>query len=376
MVDRGVTLAEIARVDMNIDVSFPPDALRSLSKEEIFNRIVTAKRELSGSLFILGHHYQRDEVFNFADSTGDSFLLSKTAAKSDAKLIVFCGVHFMAETADIVSSREQKVFLPNIEAGCSLADMADIEQVDSAFTKLNEITGERHIPITYINSKVSLKAFCGRNGGIVCTSSNAQRALEWAWEQGERVIFFPDQHLGRNSAHKMGVSPDRIITWDSTKPLGGNSEESVRQSKLVLWEGFCDVHMQFFREGIDALRERYPDIKIIVHPECRFNVAQSADYMGSTEQIIRAVKDSPSGSKWAVGTESHMVDRLAKQCSDKLVISLSKEPVFCPTMSIIEPVHLMYQLENLAKGNLINRVVVEETLKSDALTAINRMLEL
>ncbi len=376
MVNIGLTLQAIMSTDMNINIAYSPDSLKKLSRGEIDYRIREAKEKLSDSLLILGHHYQRDEVFKYADATGDSFALAKAAAKASAKFIVFCGVHFMAETADIITSPYQKVFLPNIEAGCSLADMADILEVEEAWHEISANTDDKNIPITYINSNVELKAFCGGNGGIVCTSSNARSALEWAWRNGDRVLFFPDQHLGRNTAYKMGIPLEQMVMWDPEQTYGGNSMEKISMSKIVLWKGYCDVHQHFSKEYVDYLRGKYPDINIIAHPECNFDVAQSADYMGSTEYIIKKVRESVRGTKWGVGTEKHLVNRLQKQYPEKEIFFLQEYGPECETMSSITQSHLLFQLENLVEGNLINQVLVEDDIKEDALIAINRMLDL
>lgn len=361
---------------MNINIAHPPDLLKKLSRAKIDHRIIEAEEKLSDSLLILGHHYQRDEVFKYADATGDSFVLAKIAAKTSAEFIVFCGVHFMAETADIITLTGQKVFLPNIEAGCSLADMADIKKVEEAWQEISANTGDRNIPITYINSNVELKAFCGRNGGIVCTSSNARSALEWAWRKGDRVLFFPDQHLGRNTAYKMGIPLKRMVMWNPEQPHGGNLPEKISRSKIVLWNGYCDVHQHFSKEYVDYLREKYPDINIIAHPECNFEVAQSADYMGSTEYIIKKVRESARGTKWGIGTEKHLVNRLQKQFPEKEIYFLQDYGPECETMSSIRQIHLLFQLENLVECNMINQVSVEDKIKKYALIAINRMLDL
>jgi len=376
MVNIELTLKIIMSTDMNINVAYPPDSLKKLLRAEIDYRIREAREKLSDTLLILGHHYQRDEVFKYADATGDSFALAKTAAKASAEFIVFCGVHFMAETADIITSPDQKVFLPNATAGCSLADMADIQKVEKAWEEINANTEDRNIPITYINSNVELKAFCGRNGGIVCTSSNARSALEWAWRKGDRILFFPDQHLGRNTAYKMGIPLEQMVMWDPEQRCGGNSVEKISSSKIVLWRGYCDVHQHFTKEYIDYLREKYPAINIIAHPECNFKVAQYANYMGSTEYIIKKVKESAKGTKWGVGTEKRLVNRLQKQYPEKEIFFLQEYGPECETMSSITQAHLLFQLESLVKGNLINRVSVEDDIKKDALIAINRMLDL
>jgi len=310
------------------------------------------------------------------DYRGDSFALAKIAAKSTAELIVFCGVHFMAETADLLTSAQQKVFLPNIDAGCSLADMADIGAVTYAWQKMREASGNNLIPVTYINSHLELKAFCGQNGGIVCTSSSARAALEWAWQQKSKVFFFPDQHLGRNVASRMGIAPEEIIMYDPKRPLEAEFVRRIEKARLILWNGFCCVHQAFFLSDIERLRRSIPHIKIIVHPECPAEVAHNADFMGSTEYIIKTVSASETGSAWGVGTERNLVYRLAEQLRDRQVILLNEKASLCRSMAMITPIHLLYQLECLSAGNLVNQVLVEECYRENALRAVKRMLSL
>jgi len=361
---------------MDINVSFPPEEYFRLTNEEIDGRILAAKSVLGDSLFILGHHYQRDEVIRYADAVGDSFGLSKKAAQTSAKFIVFCGVHFMAETADIVTAPDQKVFMPDVTAGCSLADMANIDQVEKAWQKINFFNPKKTIPITYINSSVALKAFCGKNDGIVCTSSNAQKALEWAWARGERIFFFPDQFLGLNTAYRMGVPLEQILVWNQDKPFGGHSKPAIEKSRLILWNGSCCVHQEFSKEHIDLLRREDPAIQIISHPECNFDVVQSSDFVGSTEYIIRKISESPDRTHWGVGTEKNLVNRLKNRFPNKKIVFLQNYEPFCVSMSQTTAVHLLYVLENLAKGSLINQVLVESENRENALMALNRMLEL
>ncbi|MDD5764960.1 MAG: quinolinate synthase NadA [Candidatus Marinimicrobia bacterium] len=361
---------------MDINVTFPSEEYFRLTDKEVNERILVAKSALGDSLFILGHHYQRDEVIRYADAVGDSLGLSKKAAQTSAKFIVFCGVHFMAETADIITAPDQVVFMPDVTAGCSLADMANIDQVEKTWQKMHYFSPEKTIPITYINSNVALKAFCGKNDGIVCTSSNAQKALEWAWSNGKRIFFFPDQFLGLNMAYRMGVPLEQILVWDQNKPFGGHSKQAIEKSRLILWNGSCCVHQEFSKEQIDLLRQGDPAIQIISHPECNFEVVQSSDFVGSTEFIIRKISDSPDGTHWGIGTEKNLVNRLKNRFPNKKIVFLQNYEPFCVSMSQTTSVHLLFILENLAKGNLINQVLVESEYRENALTALNRMLEL
>jgi len=361
---------------MNLNISYPPHELAQLSGSEIEQRIENARLRLGRRLIILAHHYQHDRIVRHADAIGDSFALSRRAAETDAGFIVFCGVHFMAETADLLTNERQKVFLPNIDAGCSLADMADIGSVTIAWKKIRAVTGDEIIPVTYINSQLGLKAFCGKNGGLICTSSNARAALEWAWARKSKVFFFPDQHLGRNVATQMGIPPEEIVMYDSKRPFDAEFARQIQQARLILWNGFCCVHQAFSLEDINRLRETIPGIRIIVHPECPEEVAHHADYMGSTEYIIKTVRAGTPGSVWGVGTEKNLVYRLAGQLPDRRIILLQENDSICRTMAMITPVHLLYQLESLNAGQLINRVIADEHLHSDALVAVRRMLEL
>jgi quinolinate synthase len=361
---------------MNKNISFPPDAMQNLSVEELDARIRAAKSRLGAKLLILGHHYQSDEVIRYADHRGDSFGLAKVAAQTDAEYIVFCGVHFMAETADILTSPNQKVFIPDVTAGCSLADCAEIDQVEDAWQAIHALGAFRVTPITYVNSGADLKAFCGRNSGLVCTSSNAKAAIEWALERGEKLFFFPDQHLGRNTAFKMGIPLDEMVLWEPEKPLGGNTPENIRKAKIILWDGYCCVHQEFNAAYVENLRKKDPAINVIIHPECNFELAQTADYMGSTAYIIRVIDESPAGTRWAVATEKNLVNRLKNQYSDKHIEILQLFEPFCETMAKITTANLCYQLEQLVQGNLINQVVVEEKYCKEALKAVNRMLGL
>jgi quinolinate synthase len=355
-----------------------PTEYRLLAADELVQRIAAAKARLSEKLVILGHHYQREDIIQFADYRGDSFKLARWAAeRRDKEYIVFCGVHFMAEAADILSSEHQVVILPNLAAGCSLADMAAPEDVYACWQELGEAGIGGILPITYINSAASLKAFCGRHDGIVCTSSNAGMVLEAAFQRAERVIFFPDQHLGRNTAVKMGIPLEETAVWDYTLPpgsLGGNTREQLQQAKVILWKGHCSVHQRFTLEQIRAARRRHPDIQVIVHPECTLEVVQAADFDGSTELIARTIAEAPAGSKWAVGTEINLVTRLARENPDKLVFCL--DPVVCPcsTMYRIHPAYLCWVLEKLVEGQVVNRVNVDGETARYAKIALDRML--
>ena len=350
-----------------------------LTAEELDQRIHIAKEKLGKSVTVLGHHYQREEVIKYADFQGDSFLLSQEAARlPDADYIVFCGVHFMAETACILCSPHQKVILPNITAGCSMADMAPMDDVDDAWEDLQDVLGDHGgiVPITYMNSIASIKALCGRTGGAVCTSSNAGAVMEWAFQQSQRVLFLPDQHLGRNTGLKLGMSLDEMVVWNPFKRLGGNTPEQLRAAKLILWQGHCAVHTRFTVKQIDAARDRYPDVTALVHPECPMETVQAADLVGSTEFIRKAINEAPAGSKWAVGTEVSLVNRLALENPDKTIFCL--DPVICPcsTMYRIHPSYLAWVLDSIVEGNTVNRIVVPETVQVYASVALNRMLEL
>jgi quinolinate synthase len=339
-------------------------------------RIHTAKERLGAESVILGHHYQRDEVIKFADFSGDSLKLSQQAAESDSPYIVFCGVHFMAESADILRQPHQQVILPDLAAGCSMADMADIGQVESCWADLQSLSDLKVVPVTYMNSTAAIKAFTGEHGGSVCTSSNAHKVMRWAFERGERILFLPDEHLGRNTAYRMGIPLDKMIVWDPYQPLGGNSEEAIRNTSVILWKGYCSVHQRFQPEHIARLRHKHPAIRVIVHPECRFEVTQAADYIGSTEQIKKIISEAEPGSEWAVGTEIHMVNRLANQFKDRTVMSLDTSVCVCTTMFRISPQHLLWALENLVTGRVVNRINVKEPDRRWARVALERMLSL
>jgi quinolinate synthase len=350
-----------------------------LSASELDRRITKARKTLGTSVTVLGHHYQREEVIKYADFQGDSFLLSQQAASlPEADHIVFCGVHFMAETACILCAPHQKVILPNITAGCSMADMAPKEDVEDAWEDLQDVLGDHGgiVPVTYMNSIAWIKALCGRSGGAVCTSSNAAAVLDWGLQNAQRVLFLPDQHLGRNTGLKLGLQLDDMVVWNPFKRLGGNTPEQLRNAKLVLWQGHCSVHTRFTVKQIQAARERYPDVNVVVHPECTMETVQAADMNGSTEFIRKSINQAPPGSKWAVGTEISLVNRLALNNPDKVVFCL--DPVICPcsTMYRIHPAYLLWVLEGLLDGQVINRITVLEDVQRDAQVALNRMLEL
>ena len=340
-------------------------------------RIASAKTRLGRDVVILGHHYQRDEVVKFADYRGDSLKLSQQAAETDGRFIVFCGVHFMAESADILRRNHQVVVLPDLNAGCSMADMADIGQVEACWSELSSVTDTaKIIPVTYMNSTAAIKSFTGEHGGAVCTSSNAAAVMRWAFARGEKVLFLPDEHLGRNTGYRMGIPLDEMIVWDPQQELGGNSAEEIRNARVILWKGYCSVHQRFTVEQVARVRRENPGIRVIVHPECRFEVAQAADQIGSTEGIIKAVKASPPGTQWAVGTEIHLVNRLSKELKDHNVISLDRSVCVCTTMFRITPKHLLWALDNLAVGNIVNRISVDDRTRHYARVALDRMLAL
>lgn len=345
-------------------------------------RIEAAKAALGDRLVILGHHYQREEVYRHAHHTGDSLKLSRDAAASNADYIVFCGVHFMAEVADILSRPEQIAILPDLSAGCSMADMANLAKVERAWRELGAALGEDPdrvvTPVTYINSAADLKAFCGRHGGIVCTSSNAGRVLEWSFARREKVLFFPDQHLGRNTGYRMGIPLDDMVVWDFDRPLGGLTPEQIRDAKVILWKGFCSVHQMFRPEQIDRFLAEYPETKVISHPECSFEVCEKSDYVGSTEYIIRTVTESPPGTRWLVGTELNLVQRLHERCrhEGKSVHFMSPTICMCSTMFRIDPQHLCAVLEGLVEGRVVNRIQVPEADAAEARIALDRMLQI
>jgi len=362
-----------------------PDEYRTASAAELDLRIRAAKHTLGDRVVVLGHFYQRDEVIQYADFVGDSFQLAQAAkTRPAAQALIFCGVHFMAETADILSRPDQAVILPNLAAGCSMADMADLDSVSECWEQLEDLLGSDTdangrapvIPVTYMNSSASLKAFCGEHGGIVCTSSNAARVLEWAFERGQRVLFFPDQHLGRNTAKKMGIPLGQMPLWNPRKPLGGNSADSIRNARVLLWHGFCSVHKRFSVEQIEKARAEFPGVRVIVHPECPMEVVDAADEAGSTDFIVKAIAAAPAGSTFAIGTEINLVQRLAGQNPQHTIFCL--DPVICPcsTMYRIHPGYLAWALESLERGEIVNRIVVPERIAVNARIALERMLSL
>jgi quinolinate synthase len=353
-----------------------PAEYRNASNDDLVARVWAAKRELGERLTMLGHFYQRDEVIQFADFVGDSFQLAQQArSRPTSEYIVFCGVHFMAETADLLSREDQTVILPNLAAGCSMADMADKASVESCWEQLLGVYGDQTvIPVTYMNSSATLKAFCGRNGGIVCTSSNAHEVLQWAFERGTRVLFFPDQHLGRNTAKHMGIELDQMPVWDPRRPLGGNDLQTLDAAKVILWKGYCSVHKRFTVGQINEARAEHPGVRVIVHPECPMEVVDAADEYGSTNYILNAVESAPAGSTFAIGTEINMVRRLANEHPEHEIFCL--DPIICPcsTMYRIHPAYLAWVLENLVEGNVVNQISVDELVANEARIALERML--
>lgn len=359
-----------------------PGDLPAPSDPDLVARAHAAKEKLGERLFVLGHHYQRDEVIQFADVTGDSFKLARdAAARPDAEYIVFCGVHFMAESADILTGPDQKVILPDLAAGCSMADMARIAQVERAWEAL-AAAGVRDsvVPVTYMNSSAAIKAFCGRNGGVVCTSSNAEVALDWAFQQkGEdtKVLFLPDQHLGRNTAVlQLGYSLDECVVWNPLLPDGGLTAEELAGARMILWKGHCSVHGRFSADVVDELRAKVPDLNVLVHPECQHEVVLKADLVGSTEFIIKTIEAAPAGSSWAIGTELNLVQRLANAHPDKNIMFLDRNVCYCSTMNRIDLPHFVWALENLVEGVVVNQIEVDPQTEADALTALQRMLDL
>ncbi len=356
-----------------------PIEITRLTPQETDARIATARRCLGEDLIILGHHYQRDEIIKWADFRGDSLKLSQLAAQHpEAKTIIFCGVHFMAESADVLSGDDQIVILPNMSAGCSMADMANIRQVEDAWEDIASVTDtSKIVPITYVNSTAAIKAFVGRNGGACCTSSNARKIIAWAFANGEKLMFFPDQHLGRNTSVALGLDPDRdMLLWDPNKPMGGNTTADIQAKKVILWKGHCSVHARFTVEQIAKAREDFPDVRAIVHPECPLNVVQAADLNGSTEYIIDTIRAAPSGTTWAVGTEINLVSRLAQEMPDKTIFCL--DPVVCPcsTMYRIHPGYLLWAMESLVRGEVVNQVKVKPEIAQDARLSLDRMLSI
>ncbi|WP_353066602.1 quinolinate synthase NadA [Tunturibacter psychrotolerans] len=379
-------LLEIATADAvaeNVADSCSLDHYLAQPDHTMDARIAAAREKLGTDVVLLGHHYQRDEVIRFADFTGDSYKLSKVASETNAKYMLFCGVHFMAETADVLARPWQQVILPDLNAGCSMADMAEIGQVEDCWDSLeragltDEVVGSL-IPLTYMNSAAAIKAFCGERGGLVCTSSNARGAFEWAFARGSKILFLPDQHLGRNTAFAMGIPLSEMVVWDPYQINGGLSPDRLKAAKVILWKGHCSVHQRFLPEHVDRVRREEPGMQVIVHPECRWEVCQKADDVGSTEHIIQAIERAPEGSSFAVGTEIHLVNRLAKRFAPlgKRVITLDDSGCLCTTMYRISPQHLAWALENLVEGKVVNRIKVDDDVKQWAHVALDRMLEI
>ena len=375
LLGRGVDLASERGVECVGGLPAPSDP-------DLVERARAARAALGSRAFVLGHHYQRDEVIQFADVTGDSFKLARdAAARPDAEFIVFCGVHFMAESADILTGPDQQVILPDLAAGCSMADMARLPQVEMAWEAMTAAgVADSVVPVTYMNSSADIKAFCGRNGGVVCTSSNAQTALEWAYEQhgpDTKVLFLPDQHLGRNTAvMKMGISLDECVVWNPLKPNGGLGAEELQNARMILWKGHCSVHGRFSPDVVDELREKIPGVTILVHPECTHDVVLKADLVGSTEFIINTIEAAPAGSSWAIGTELNLVHRLADAHPDKNIVFLDRNVCYCSTMNRIDLPHLVWALESLVAGHEVNVISVDPDTEHHAQVALQRMLEL
>ena len=365
----------------SISVSCSLDNYLVLPDHSMDERIRVAKEKLGDQCVILGHHYQRDEVIRFADIQGDSYRLSQQAARAQARYIVFCGVHFMAESADVLSRPGQVIVLPDLNAGCSMADMAEIGQVEDCWEQLVRLgltddAGNGITPITYMNSTAEIKGFCGERGGLVCTSSNARGAMDWAFSKNEKILFLPDQHLGRNTGFARGIPLDQMVVWDPYALQGGQTAEKLRNAKVILWKGHCSVHQRFLPEHVANVRAKYPGIRVIVHPECRWEVCQKADELGSTDKIRKFVKDQSAGTKVAIGTEIHLVNRLAKDHPDKVIVTLDDSGCLCTTMFRISPQHLAWALENLVEGNVVNQINVAADVKHWARVALDRMLEI
>ena len=359
------------------------DSYLVLPDTSMDDRILAAKEKLGEELIILGHHYQRDEVIRFADFRGDSYKLAKAAAQARGQYIVFCGVHFMAESADVLARPGQVTILPDLNAGCSMADMAEITQVEDAWETLvalglTDDSGHGVTPMTYMNSSAAIKAFCGERGGVVCTSSNAVGAFKWGFAKNEKIFFLPDQHLGRNTGFGLGIPLNEMVVWDPYLPMGGQTPDRLRAARVILWKGHCSVHQRFLPEHVDKVRAKYPGIRVIVHPECRLEVCQKADGIGSTEKLIKMIKDAPAGTMFAVGTEIHLVNRMGKEFAHegKQVITLDDAGCLCTTMFRISPQHLCWSLENLVEGNIVNQIKVRDDVKRWARVALDRMLEI
>jgi quinolinate synthase len=353
--------------------------LPAASDPDLVERARAARAALDSKVMILGHHYQRDEVIEFADITGDSFKLAQAAAENlQAEYIIFCGVHFMAESADVLTTANQKVILPDLAAGCSMADMASANQVDDCWNQLTELgIAQKTIPVTYMNSSAAIKSFTGKNGGTICTSSNAKSAMDWAFTQGEKILFLPDQHLGRNTAVlAMGLSLADCVVWNPWKPMGGLTEAELRAAKVILWRGHCSVHGRFTAQNVADVRERVPGVQVLVHPECQHEVVSIADVVGSTEKIIQTVKNSPAGSKWAIGTELNLVQRLSRTMPDKEILFLDKTVCYCSTMNRIDLPHLVWAMESLVLGQVVNQIIVPEDVRKYSKLALERMLAL
>ena len=353
--------------------------LPAASDPDLVARAISAKAALGSRAMILGHHYQRDEVIQFADITGDSFKLAQAAADNrEAEFIFFCGVHFMAESADILTSVNQKVILPDLAAGCSMADMAALHQVEDCWKRLGELgVASKTLPITYMNSTAAIKSFTGKNGGAVCTSSNAERALTWAFERAEKVLFLPDQHLGRNTAVELlGIPLDKCVVWNPWKPNGGLTDHEILNATMILWRGHCSVHGRFSRENVDSVRAALPGVQVLVHPECKHEVVTAADVVGSTEKIIQTIAAAPAGSSWAIGTELNLVQRLANTYPDKSIHFLDKTICYCSTMNRIDLPHLVWALESLVAGRVVNQITVDPQTAANAKVALERMLAL
>jgi len=374
----NLVLDELTAASPQADSACSLENYLALPDHSMDSRIAEARARLGATTILLGHHYQRDEVIRFADFTGDSYKLSKIAAETDAQYIVFCGVHFMAESADVLGRDGQQVILPDLNAGCSMADMAEISQVEACWEALERLgLTDGLIPLTYMNSTAAIKAFCGERGGLVCTSSNARAAFVWAFARGTRILFLPDQHLGRNTGFAMGISLDEMAVWDPWALQGGQSKATLAASRIVLWKGHCAVHQRFLPGHVDTVRAKYPGIQVIVHPECRWEVCQKADALGSTERLIKIVEDAPTGSMFAIGTEIHLVNRLARRfaAEGKRIITLDDTGCLCTTMYRISPQHLAWALENLIEGRVVNRIQVRANVKHWARVALDRMLE-
>ena len=372
LLGRGVDLASERGVSC-------PGELPAVSDPNLVERARAARKALGSRAFVLGHHYQRDEVIEFADVMGDSFKLAKdAAARPEAEFIIFCGVHFMAESADILTSDSQKVILPDLAAGCSMADMANSEQVAQCWDALTAAgVADKTIPVTYMNSSAAIKAFTGEHGGTVCTSSNAKTAMAWALEKGEKVLFLPDQHLGRNTAVlQLGLSLDECAVWNPWKENGGLTDAEIKRARVLLWRGHCSVHGRFTIDSVNEVRARIPGVKVLVHPECQHEVVSAADVIGSTESIIKTVAESPAGSKWAVGTELNLVRRLAANNPDKEVVFLDKTVCYCSTMNRIDLPHLVWVMESLVQGRLLNQITVDPKIAKYAKIALDQMLAL